>query len=301
MIFINLYRKVRYKISYWLKYIAFYIHNPFQKAHIYDRDYTVQYIIQHKCSVCRYGDGEFKIMQGVAGATFQKYSGSLQKRLVDIIKSNDKNIIVCIPLSYKRMDNLNLPAKEFFVDFVYENQKMILSFFDFKKKYYNSMFTRFYMDYVDKTEIPKYISKLKQIWRNRNLCIVEGSQSRLGIGNDLFDGAADVKRIICPSVNAFDKYDDIYQTVCSLVNGDTLILVALGMTATVLAYDLAKCGFQAIDIGHIDVEYEWFLMGAKHKVPIPHKYVNEVKDGRIKNDIMNDTKYQSEIISIISD
>ncbi len=48
------------------------------------------------------------------------------------------------------------------------------------------------------------------------------------------------------------------------------------MTATILAYDLAKEGYQAIDIGHADVEYVWFKMGVDHKVPIAGKNVNEV-------------------------
>ena len=42
-----------------------------------------------------------------------------------------------------------------------------------------------------------------------------------------------------------------------------LILLALGPTATVMAYNLAQKGYQAIDIGHIDIEYEWYRMGAK--------------------------------------
>jgi hypothetical protein len=37
---------------------------------------------------------------------------------------------------------------------------------------------------------------------------------------------------------------------------DKLILIALGPTATVLAYDLAKKGYQAIDIGHLPSCYE---------------------------------------------
>ena len=53
-----------------------------------------------------------------------------------------------------------------------------------------------------------------------------------------------------------------------------LILVALGQTATVLSYDLAKLGYWAIDIGHVDIEYEWFLRGAKDKLPVAGKYVN---------------------------
>ena len=59
---------------------------------------------------------------------------------------------------------------------------------------------------------------------------------------------------------------------------NVLILLALGMTATVMAYDLCKEGWQAIDIGHLDVEYEWMLMGAERKVPIPNRFVNEANN-----------------------
>lgn len=40
-------------------------------------------------------------------------------------------------------------------------------------------------------------------------------------------------------------------------------------------------------------------MGAKSKVPIPGKYVNEVRSGRIQEDNTEDQKYQSEIIARI--
>ena len=58
-----------------------------------------------------------------------------------------------------------------------------------------------------------------------------------------------------------------------------LFLIALGPTATVLAYDLFKAGYQAIDIGHVDVEYEWWRMGARRKVKLERKYVNEALNG----------------------
>lgn len=48
-----------------------------------------------------------------------------------------------------------------------------------------------------------------------------------------------------------------------------------------LATDLYNIA-QIIDIGHIDVEYEWYLMGATKKTAIPNKYVNEVQEGRIQ-------------------
>ena len=54
-----------------------------------------------------------------------------------------------------------------------------------------------------------------------------------------------------------------------------MIIIALGPTATVLAYDLAMVGYWALDMGHIDLEYEWFLKG-KGYCYIPHKYNNEM-------------------------
>ena len=54
-------------------------------------------------------------------------------------------------------------------------------------------------------------------------------------------------------------------------------------------------GYQAIDIGHVDIEYEWFKMGASHKVPVPNKFVNEAGAGVGVGDIDN-KKYLSEIV-----
>ena len=58
-----------------------------------------------------------------------------------------------------------------------------------------------------------------------------------------------------------------------------------------VCYDLHKMGYQAIDIGHIDIEYEWFLQGATEKVKIDNKYTYEA-NGRVIKDIFNDEKYQ---------
>ena len=35
------------------------------------------------------------------------------------------------------------------------------------------------------------------------------------------------------------------------------MIVVLGPTATILAYDLAKAGYQALDIGHLGKAYDW--------------------------------------------
>ena len=115
----------------------------------------------------------------------------------------------------------------------------------------------------------------------------------MGIGNNLFDNATDIIRILGPAESAFDRYDDILAEALKQEK-DRLVLIALGATATVLAYDLANAGFQALDIGHIDIEYEWMRAGGK--VAIHNKYVNEVKDGYMVEDIHNPV-YESQVIA----
>lgn len=75
---------------------------------------------------------------------------------------------------------------------------------------------------------------------------------------------------------------------------DYLELIALGSTDTILAFDLAKENIQAIDIGHIDLEYVWFRM--KAKVNIPWKHVNEVHGG-LEAVLIDDYNYSQSIIA----
>lgn len=153
------------------------------------------------------------------------------------------------------------------------------------------------MDFEDKTHSSHYFDFLKTIWENRDIVIIEGEESRLGVGNDLFSNTNSISRILCPKENAYKKYDEIFSFARNL-DKNKLILIALGATATVLAYDLHREGFQALDVGHVDIEYEWMKMGAMEKLPIKGKYVNEAKDGR---EVINlqDELYKSQIISII--
>lgn len=79
------------------------------------------------------------------------------------------------------------------------------------------------------------------------------------------------------------------------ISTNTLVLAALGPTATVLAYDLCNKGYQAIDIGHLDVEYEWFLRKDVVGTPLEFKYVDGSPEGR-KVHRLEDPQYQKQII-----
>ena len=135
---------------------------------------------------------------------------------------------------------------------------------------------------------------------------VEGKDTKMGVGNDLFDNARSIRRILCPSKDAFDKYDQILDKVLEMSrNGNDLFILALGPTATVMAADLCKAGVQALDMGHMDIEYEWFRMGATRKVPITGKFSNEavilgLADRTVVGEL-KDKVYQEQIIIDLSE
>ena len=258
---------------------------------------TIEKIINDNASITRFGDGEFDMICGV-GMKYQKYDKKLGKRLKEVLMSNEKGLLVginnVIDLQYS--ENYNDFANNFWKKWLYDNKFKLLKLLSKDKQYYSSNITRFYIDYKDKSKVGDYVKKLRKIWEKKDVLIVEGEYSRLGVGNDLFDNMNSTQRIICPSENAFEIYDEILSEIKKYGKNKT-ILLALGPTATVLAYDLYKSGYRAIDIGHIDIEYEWFLRKATEKIKIETKYVTEVKGG--ENDIkdVNDKNYENQIIS----
>lgn len=258
-------------------------------------DETVKTIIEGK-SISRYGDGEFDYIIKSNNLGFQTYDKELSNRLKEILKSNLKNHIIGIPSSLNRVNDLTKNEAYFWSRFYIKKRKFLEEILDKEKEYYDSMVSRFYLPFKDKKKNLKSIEKLKEFFSNKNILIIEGENTRFGLGNNLLKDAKKIKRILGPSKNAFKFYEKLLNEACRFPK-DFIILIALGPTATVMAYDLCKMGYQAIDIGHLDIEYEWYLIGTDKKVAIQYKDVNEV--GSFKNDIIYDIKlkekYESQI------
>lgn len=264
---------------------------------------TLDYIIKNRCNVSRYGDGEFAVIAGGFNG-FQKQNERLASRLREVLATTRDDLLLCIPGSLISMKGLTLDSKLFITGFIHDNLKrMVMPYVSLNCRYGDSLFTRFYMSHSNKSDklIRIYVEKLKSIWANQDILLVEGEYSRNGVGNDLFDNTKSLERILCPAKNAFDKYDEILSSIRSHGKGK-LVLMALGMTATVLAKDLLEYEIWAIDLGHIDAEYEWFTMKTKKKIAIPSKIVNEVfQKGNYQYmpDDMEYQKYKNQIVDII--
>ena len=271
----------------------------FKGLKVFSDEETLNEIIINNKSIARYGDGEFSLIFGY-GIGFQKYNKTLSNKLLEILKSNNQNLLIGINIisNYEYIERYTNSSKKFYLNWIEYNKLRIGKILNKTKKYYSSFITRFYIEYKNKTRASEYIIMLKKIWEKKDILIIEGENSRLGVGNDLFNSSKSIKRIICPSKNAFFVYDKIINEI-KKINKNILILIALGPTSTVLAYDLNLLGYQAIDVGHVDIEYEWFLKNASTKVIIENKFVNEVNNGKNNFTKVKDKLYYQQIIKTI--
>lgn len=290
--------KDKLKFYYW-RIRTFPLRRRFPKLKIKSIAETLDEIIAHKKSISRFGDGEMRMMLNKGTIVFQDESRELSARLKEVLDSNLENLIVALPQPLASVKNIRLSSQYFWLGFLNLYSADLVGFFDTKRTYGNAFISRFYMIFEDKRISAQAVARLKQIWQNKEIVIVEGRFSRLGVGNDLFENAGGIKRIICPHEHAFSKYDAILEA--AMLHGkDKLVLVALGPTATVLSHDLAKHGFWALDVGHIDVEYMWMLMKADKKMPIKGRYVSEARDVKdYEIPAADQEKYQESIVQKI--
>lgn len=283
----------------WNGILSFYAKHFMQAPIVLSNDETLNLIINEHYSISRNGDGELNIMLG-RNIPFQMYDARLAAIMREAHTVTMDHYISCVPDVFSGYKNFNKKACDYYDRFLHTNRYAWTKLAK-APRYGNTFVTRFYMDYVDKSNSPKQVNRLKQVWEGQDIILVEGMESKLGVNNDLFDGARSLRRILGPAENAFSVYDQLMDCVKKEASKDGLILLALGPTATAMAYELAKEGYWAVDIGHIDIEYEWMLMGATSKVNVPGKYTNESTGEKIVGQLPQEAlqKYESQIITRI--
>jgi len=256
---------------------------------------TLDKIVNDKCSISRFGDGEFSCMN-CSRISFHDPSEDLADRLKEVISSDLPNLLIGLPDCFGSLDCYVPYTRKFWRKYMSKKRQMTYSYLNMNYVYYNAFFNRYYLNFNKTDEYYQkcctYFKRLKEIWKNRDVVLFEGQEARLGVGNDILDGAKSISRIIfCPVKNAFNKYDQILSAFDE-INSDVLILAALGPTATVLAYDLCKKGYQAVDIGHISEEYECFL---RKETPLELKSMG--RNSKMKHaSNPDDPEYKKQII-----
>lgn len=266
---------------------------------------TLNAVFNERKSLVRLGDGELRLLIEAGETGFQRKNPILRKkllRLLDVSESASKgNVLVCLPgviSDRPREYGMKEEAKMFWFDFVFRNFWALKKLFNQCREleFGDSCITRPFMDTQDRKYANEIFSRVKKELEGKNILVIEGKWTRFGVGNDLLSKVKSIRRIIGPEVNAFDRIDEIFKRTKEEIDVDVIIL-ALGPAAKVLTYELSAAGFWCLDLGHLDVEYEWFRKNATQKIALTNKYVNESKEKIVKEEC-DDSVYEKEIIYI---
>jgi glycosyltransferase family protein len=290
---------LRQKIGPWLGYLVYFYRTRLRgrtwEPNVLSPIETLEKIEAEQLSILRFGDGELSLISG-SDLGFQKYDSVLARKLTVIITDKHPDLLIGIPGMFGRLEGFEKTGFWFAIHHLFRYSKVWRELTRPDRTYGDTFITRPYLSYKDKSNADKTYQQIKKLWDQKEVVLIEGEKSRLGVGNDLFSNTRSLQRILGPAENAFSKADAIIKKASELPK-DRLILLSLGPAAKVIGYELFLSGYRVIDIGHLDMEYEMFLRRSDHLIPVKYKYFNEI-NARDPEDCDDET-YHSEIIATI--
>ena len=239
---------------------------------------TLERVSDKKTSLARFGDGELRQALLGVNQSIQRPNEELDARLRDILKREQEHLLVCLPGLLERPNEATAAPRRLWKAHRIVLNPLLSRVVGEGREFGEALVTRPFLVFQDLDKAHETFVKWKELFRGRDLVVIEGDLTRLGIGSDLFDGAASIRRILCPATNAFNAYAQIIAAALEAPR-KSLFILALGKTATVLAADLAAKGRQALDVGNLDVEYYWYKNRCKRQVAVPGKFTYEAEGG----------------------
>lgn len=235
---------------------------------------TIEELIRTDKSMIRFGDGEITMIRG-RSLKLQQVEPEIIDGLKKLLRYEHEGMIVTIPDIFGDLSVYRKQSRQFWKDHLLFSRKIYEKYCNPDREYYNTSISRFYITLDDQSKCRNWIDGIRQIWKDKDVVVVEGERTHNGVGNDLLDTARSVERIIGPSSDAYAKLDEILER-CREYPKDRLFLISLGVAAKFLAEQLFLEGYRALDIGNLDMEYEWYLHGAKQKEEIAkHDVIGE--------------------------
>ena len=266
----NLVKRILAQIVYWMYRLGLRKCN----VNVMPVNQMIEELSNTTKSLVRFGDSDMTIVWG-RSVFYQQASPEMIEGLRRILQYNYDDLMVSIPDIFGDLNIYRKESKAFWKEHLFFCRKVYMKYCNPDREYCNTSFTRFYYPLADKSECGRQIEAIKQLWKDRDIVVVEGEKTHNGVGNDLLDTARSIERIIGPSTQAYDKVDEIFE-YCKEYPKDRLFLLSMGIAAKFLAEKLFLEGYRVLDIGNLDMEYEWYLHQAKYKEKVPkHDIIGE--------------------------
>lgn len=262
------------------------LHNSIK---VHSIDETIDELLQTDKSLVRFGDGEIVMIKG-GDLMLQKASPEIAEGLAGILAYPYDDLMVTIPGIFDTLSDHHKAGRQFWKDHLLFCRKTYEKYCNPDRIYYTTFVSRCYYYAQDRSNCGRWFAKIRKIWENKDVVVVEGTRTHNGVGNDLLDTAASVERIICPPRDAYGAIPRILEA-CEVYGKDRLFLLSVGVAAKFLALELFQKGYRVLDIGHMDMEYEWYVRQVPDKCKI-EKHEIESEDA---NKEAGYTQYLSEI------
>jgi len=215
------------------------------KVHVLSEWKTLERVL-NGVSLSRWGDGEIKHLDGRRNVS-QVFDPSLQSALKRSFECRDKRLLVAIPNVFG-----NRAFTEVNPDYIASMHRRFGKKADPKYTYGSSYISR--GDLNPYLAWPVYWGVMEQIWSGRDVVVVRGHEKRAAPPGMLAK-ARNIAHVETPPSSAWKEYQRIFRE-CLTHNQDSVFLLCVGPTATVLAVDLALKGRWAVDIGHLGMFYK---------------------------------------------
>jgi len=215
---------------------------------------TLERLVQDRVSFARFGDGELRIMlRPEFNLRFQRWSAGLATDLRAVLTYDGYDpdrLFLGFPYPYR-----SLYWSDLWLDIWPDLRPLLRTDITYGTTHVSRpiCFERLGQDGVD---------LWRQVWRDRDVCIITGEGSRFDVVPELFDNVASSRFVYSTPVNA---YGDLPRLMGELKDEDpaSLFLVALGPAGTLVTAWLAQRGRWAIDIGHISASWSNVFAGGK--------------------------------------
>lgn len=253
--------------------LAAFIYFLYEKGILHNRikvhtiDETIDELLSSGKSMVRFGDGEIVMIKG-GDLILQKAAPEIGEGLAEILACSWDDLMVTLPDIFDSLSDYRESSRRFWRDHLLFCRKTYMKYCDPDRVYYNSFVSRCYYLTGNRENCDRWFAKIRKIWENKDVVIVEGTKTHNGVGNDLLDTARSVERIICPPRDAYGALPRILE-VCMQYEKDRMFLLSAGVAAKFLTLALFQRGYRVLDIGNMDMEYEWYVRRASDKMPLP--------------------------------
>lgn len=224
---------------------------------VHSIDETIDELLNTEKSMVRFGDGEIVMIKG-KDLMLQKASPEIVEGLAEILAYSDDDLIVTIPGIFDTLSDHHKASRRFWQDHLLFCRKTYEKYCNPDRTYYSTFVSRCYYYAADRSRCGDWFAKIRKIWENKDVVVVEGIRTHNGVGNDLLDTAASIERILCPPSDAYGALSAILDA-CTAYDKDRLFLLSVGVAAKFLAAELFQRGYRVLDIGNLDMEYEWYV------------------------------------------